>query len=1274
MPAFSIFRLVHLSSLWAYRAITWTIIVCGFVFALVVCGVRFWLLPNIESYREAIALEISSAARQRIAIGRIEGRWSGFNLQLTLGDVAVFDQAGRPALKLERVDSTLSWWSLILWEPRFDSIGIEQPDLNIKRDKRGVFSVAGIEVSGSTDRGGLSDWLLRQQEIVIRDATIVWQDELRDAPELALKHVGFRLENNGGNHRFGLRAVPPERIAAPLDVRGDFWGKTIADLAQWNGLLFAQLDYADIAAWRTWVQFPVSFPHGAGAVRAWVGLKNGELVNITADVQLSQARTRLGQDLPELEFAALQGRVGWRRLSDGFEVSSSKLGMTTNAYRLQPMDLLLRYSRGSERKPPSGELRANVLDLEPLMALADHLPFEPELRKDLDRYAPRGNLLDVVVKWSGSGPQPAQYSVQGSFANLGLNAVGRMPGFAGVSGNIDGTERSGTLYLSTQKAAVDLPRVFRDKLAFDALTAQVGWQRNGEQYDLKLNTISFSNPDFAGSVFGTYHTASDGPGVIDLTGNVTRAEARSVARYVPLQVGEGGRQWLDTAFLGGSSNDVKVRLKGNLADFPFAEGRGGVFQVTAHVTGGVVDYADGWPKMENIEGGLTFRGKSMDIAVRNGSILGVKLTRVRAELPDLGTPNRVLSVNGEAEGSTAEFLKFIERSPVFETIDRFTESVLAEGRGRLTLKLAIPLNSTKDTKVTGAYQFINNRLQIEGDLVPFEQVNGKLEFTESDVRVPSATMTVLGGPATLTGARQPDGTARLNVAGRINLDNFLRANTAAWAQKLHGATDWTAAVILRKQVADIVLDSTLQGVASGLPAPLAKTAAESLPIRLERRVTGVQQDRLAISVGSVVSAQLQRRRDGGNTIIERGNINLGGTAAEPEREGVWVTGGLKSLDFDQWTALLKSVSTAGNRAELAGFDVKFGALDVLGRRFNDLAITATAQGGLWQSVLAGRELTGEVYWRPEGTGKVTARMKNLVIPAAIPGRSSPGAEKEQPHELPALDIVAERFQVHQASLGRLEVTALPEGGNWKLKRLRVTNPDATLNIEGLWQGWLTEPRTQVDVKLETSDIGKLLVRLGYPEGIKRGTAKLEGPLSWAGNPAEIDYPSLSGNFVVEAHKGQFAKLEPGIGKLLGVLSLQSLPRRLTLDFRDIFSDGLAFDEIVGTVKVTRGVAITENFRIQGPAVRTQMSGEVDLSAETQKLRVKVFPSFSDSVSVASALLGGPVAGIASFVVQKLLKDPFDQIVAYEYAVTGTWADPHVSKIQFGPAQEKEKTK
>ena len=90
MRKFSIFKLLHISSLWAYRFVTWAVLVCGFMFALLVLGVRFWVLPNVSNYRDTIARELSAATQQRITIGNLEGRWSGLNLQLTLGDLAIF--------------------------------------------------------------------------------------------------------------------------------------------------------------------------------------------------------------------------------------------------------------------------------------------------------------------------------------------------------------------------------------------------------------------------------------------------------------------------------------------------------------------------------------------------------------------------------------------------------------------------------------------------------------------------------------------------------------------------------------------------------------------------------------------------------------------------------------------------------------------------------------------------------------------------------------------------------------------------------------------------------------------------------------------------------------------------------------------------------------------------------------------------------------------------------------------------------------------------------
>jgi uncharacterized protein YhdP len=181
--------------------------------------------------------------------------------------------------------------------------------------------------------------------------------------------------------------------------------------------------------------------------------------------------------------------------------------------------------------------------------------------------------------------------------------------------------------------------------------------------------------------------------------------------------------------------------------------------------------------------------------------------------------------------------------------------------------------------------------------------------------------------------------------------------------------------------------------------------------------------------------------------------------------------------------------------------------------------------------------------------------------------------------------------------------------------------------------------------------------------VRGGNAKIEGRLAWSGSPQEFDYPTLSGDFVLEAAKGQFVKLEPGIAKLLGILSLQALPRRITLDFRDVFSEGLAFDSIRAPVAVVRGVASTEALRIESPSARVLMSGDVDLARETQKLRVRVSPHVAEGVSIAGALLGGPVAGIAAYLAQKILRDPLEQLISFEYQVTGAWSEPQVTRTE-----------
>ncbi|MGB8857598.1 MAG: AsmA-like C-terminal region-containing protein, partial [Burkholderiales bacterium] len=328
-------------------------------------------------------------------------------------------------------------------------------------------------------------------------------------------------------------------------------------------------------------------------------------------------------------------------------------------------------------------------------------------------------------------------------------------------------------------------------------------------------------------------------------------------------------------------------------------------------------------------------------------------------------------------------------------------------------------------------------------------------------------------------------------------------------------------------------------------------------------------------------------------------------------------------------------------------------------------------GNAWQSNIVSNDINGTFTWKPEGQGTVIARLKNFLIPDSVDeklqasGSGQAGVIAPTEVEFPALDIVAEEFKSKKRVLGRLEVQARPEGRNWRLDKFTLTMPDATLQANGLWQGLPAKPNTTMDMTLQVRDIGKFLAHLGQPDSVKGGTANLRGKLAWAGNPYDFAPTILTGNFLLEAERGQFLKVpSSGAGKLLSLVSLQALPRRITLDFRDVFSEGLAFDDMAGSFVIDRGLMSTGDFVINSTAAIVTMEGSVNLGEENQNLRVKIIPAASETVSIATTLLGGPVVGLVSYVLQAILKNPFGNFAAYQYAITGTWDDPLVNKIQL----------
>ncbi|WP_200385149.1 YhdP family protein [Rhodocyclus tenuis] len=1298
------------------RALLLAATLLWFAFVLAVLVLRYAVLPNIESYRGDIERLVSEGVGLQVNIGRIEARWAGVNPDLTLLDVRVADAAGRPALAFSRVQTVLSWWTVTTLRPQLRLLAIDEPTLHLRRDADGRIFVAGIPLNDQSADTGASDWILEQRHIRIRGATIVWEDAQRGAPPLILEDVNFGLDNSGRRHRFGLTALPPRELAAKIDVRGDFRGRDIEVAESWKGQLYAEIDYADLAVWQRWIDYPFALPQGRGAVRAWADFADGRLSELTADLALRDLRLRLAKKLPELELERMQGRLGVAFSEHGFSLSGKQLTLATRASAdeadaaaagkgktaaaeqrvlpaviIPPSDFRVDWQPGAD-EAVSGSASANRVDLAALSALAAYLPLDARSRQLLADYAPRGLISDLRASWNGDAESMKQYALKARFDALAIAAQGYFPGFSGLSGNIDLNEKAGSASLNAQKASIDLPSVFPEaQIAFDTLSAQAKWTRRDGVVDAELVRADFAGADAAGAAQGTYRLTGDGPGTINLSATLSRADARAVWRFMPHVVNANARHWLRDALVSGTASDAQLTLKGDLAHFPFIDKTQGQFLVTARAHNVTLDYAPGWPKITGIDGLLRFEGPGMVVDAERGMILGARLSATRAEIADFDAPMTMLKVKGHAEGPTSEFLKFIELSPVAEQIDRFTEDMRASGDGSLDLALSLPLDLAlmDQSQVDGTFRLVNNEVVVDSALPALRQVNGQLRFSEKSISVPEINATLFGGPLQIKGGSAPDGRVLISASGSLAAAQLRKAVDLPLADNLSGSMTYRGEVRVRKRSADLVVESTLAGLGSSLPEPFHKSAGETMPLRFEKTslpaatvraargapVTTLARDQLRFSLGNAVSAQIIRRRQGNEFAVERGAVAIGRPLQLPER-GLALNVSARQLDADLWRHLLRAGNAGSNAPPAAAAaaplpvtaaSLKAGELRIFGRRFNDVDLAAAASGAQWQMRLASRQANGDVSWDGSGRGKLSARLKQLSIEAPSPVASVPAEVVEAVDELPALDIVAEDFAIGARRFGRLEVSARNEGRLWRLERVRLANPAGSLNGSGQWQ-LAGGNRTLLDFKLVASDVGKLLERLGFPGTVRGGTAQLDGNLSWVGPPSALDYATLSGEMKVEAAKGQFTKLDPGAGKLIGLISLQSLPRRVTLDFRDIFSEGFAFDSIAGKLTVQGGVMHTERLQIDGPAAHVVMRGDADLARETQRLSVNVQPELGGTAALGIGLIN-PIAGVATLLAHKILQNPLNQMFGFDYLVTGTWDDPKVDKISRAAAAE-----
>lgn len=1238
-------------------------------FATVAALMFFWVLPNIADHRETVASLMTRAMGQKVTLEAVSGAWQQARPEFRLRGVRLYDAQGRTALYLPELEAAFAWRSLLFLEPRLHRIELQGLALGVRRASDGRYYVGGIPVNPANPDSRFSNWLLRQGRVHVGRATLTWYDEVRSAPPLILQAVDFTLTNARRTHRLQLRATPPESLAQPLTVDAQLSARKVDDIKTWNGTIEAKVAGVSFPQLAPWLEVPYQPGRGWGALGVRFDVARGAFAGMAAGLDLRELEVALGEGLPPLRLAQVRGQALWQRGPDGQRIAFNTLRVALPGGSLgEPFDAGVAWNARAR------EISAQALRLSGWQSVLPSLPMDPALRARLQALQPQGRLDSLRLSWSGAGPGLDNFSIAARFGGLGVAAEGDQPGLANLSGRIEGDARAGEFELDSPQLALNLPGLFREpRLGFDALRARGKWKKTGRGRLITLDEASFANPDAAGTAKGSYEWIPGHAGIVDLSAHLTRADGTAVYRYLPRTIGDETVDWSRQAVVAGHSDDVRLNLRGDLEQFPFDQGNG-VFRVDAQIRDATIDYAQGWPRIEDIQARMLFQGKSMTVTSTQARIYGVALSPVKAVIPDLLHHEELLLVEGEANGPLRDFIRFANFSPVGERLRGLTDALYGSGAMRLALKLQVPLRRSDDTTLAGRLSFLGDTLFPAG-LPRIEQVSGDIDFTESSLNAKNITAQLLGGPLTVNAA-SGTGKVEIQAQGRATAAGLAPWLGESWAKRLSGQTNWRGQIDLEATGERVRIESDLVGIGSSLPAPLVKTATQPLPL-LATSQTVADGQLHEVRLGRMVSAVWRSTPLGG---FGRGEIRFGGQAVLPADPGLRLAGSGRGIDVSGWMSLLPE-GDGREGLPLTSIDLGFETIDLLGRRYHDVRLLGRNRNGLLRTQVTGREMDGVLTYRPavayDSTGasprsgseslreqpaRLSAQFRQFSIPDRVSatGGAAEGVNMKAA-DFPVLDVLVEDFRLQTRVLGRLEAMARGAPQGLLIDNLQITHPDSVFRMSGLWRD-SAPSETRAELNLSVLDAGKFLNRFGYADAMRRGSVDIHGKATWVGSPADFAFDTLAGQLDFKARSGQFLQVDPGAAKLLGVLSLQSLPRRMNLDFRDIFNDGYAFDEIGATLRIARGVIYSDDFRMRGPAAKVSMSGLADLNQESVQLRLKVVPKLSEGVAVAGALIGGPLAGVGALAAQKLLRDPVEQAISQEYMVIGPWHAPDVKKL------------
>ena len=1127
-------------------------------------------------------------------------------------------------------------------------VELDAPTIAIQRLGPSRFALASEIVWGdepsSLSRLALND--LPAGTLVIRRGQIVLQDWNAALPRLELRDVNLEVTRVAHFASANLSAQLPAQLGGRLSVSGTARGaERIVDL-RWNAL--ASASGMSFHGWRELLpDYLTRLDAGTGAFQALARGHGADVEGADLEFSASGVVARLAERSNAV-MDKVSGSLSFAHTGDRWTLVGRRLRAVT-AGRRDPDSEFEASWRESEAGMLELHAEANYLRAEALLPLIGLMP-QKDVRERLRDLAPTGEWSDMRLNLTRASVSDAwRFDARAKFRDMGFAPVGRAPGLRGLSGALVGTEAAGHVIIDTHSAVYNWPDQFPEPIALPALKTTLYWRRSAQE--LLMATSDLELRTHAARVHAKLAWSQPGDGsspVFTLASSIDDGNAADAPLYFPQQLlPPAALQWLDRAFVSGHLSHGDAVFQGPVRRFPFRDG-GGLFLIRFNVDHLMLDYRQGWPRIENLAAQAEFRNQGMTVKVT--SALAGTLKVDSAEVRFVDFRNGEMEVHAAAHGDAADALGYLAATPLDAMAEHGFSSVQGTGALRCGVDLFFPFKQFDARRVLVHVNLEDATLSRRGSSVTATEIAGSTDIDGAQVVRADVRGRVLGGPFQMT-ARAPRSRAalrtQLDFRGTLNGETLRTELGLPAAVAIGGETEWHGVLRMAPEPArerSLHFTANLVGVELGLPAPLHKAAEASLPATVDIQWPAPNVTQLRIALASVVRGDVALNDDPSGVKLARAAVWFGG--AEPpaaDTAGVTVGGDIDELDLAGWIKLAAGAKPAKPLSSyLRSARITLGRIDYLGMSFRDITLGLAANDGSWRIALDGPNVSGRISL--PGPGDPSApwdlefeRLK--IVDAAAAGPDAPGGSALDPRTLPAIRFHAAELSWGDRQMGEMRATVVKLEDGVSLKELTVTSASYGANATGEWR----VGGSHLKGIITSYDVGETMKQLGFAAVIEAKSGDLEFDLSWPGAPTGELLSEAAGHVRVSLGKGQIVGLKPGPGRVLGLASFSELPRRLALDFSDVTDKGFAFDTVRGNFELHDGNATTDDVVVKGPAAEIGLIGRVGLKNRDYDQTAVVTGNVSSTLALP-AFAAGPIVGGVALLFTQVFKQPLRGLV------------------------------